>query len=183
MAADSVRSYLHGFASRRATSPRPSRLQKQVRDIGYHHDVMEVSDSCAADVTHRRPCWPSWTWRSESRRTIIFRLSRPWQTRHRPVPQAGYDLQPRGDHSRRHGLRQGHEGLPQGERVDRAQSLHKVLRQGDRRHARGAPSSMPSQKRISSSRWFSVRDNAVPVAPARSDPCCTSNCYMDGRLA
>ena len=45
------------------------------------------------------------------------------------------------------------------------------------------PSSMPSQKRISSSRWFSVRDNAVPVAPARSDPRCTSNCYMDGRLA
>ena len=34
------------------------------------------------------------------------------------------------------GLRQGHEGLPQRERADRAQGIHPVLRQGDRRRAR-----------------------------------------------
>ena len=36
-------------------------------------------------------------------------------------------------------LRQGHEGLPERERIDRAQGLHRVVRQGDHRHARRRP--------------------------------------------
>ena len=45
----------------------------------------------------------------------------------------------RGDHS---GLRPGHERVPPGERADRAQGLHRDLRQGDRRGARQCPDAL-----------------------------------------
>ena len=47
-----------------------------------------------------------------------------------------------GRHGDHHRLRQGDERLPQRERVDRAQGLHRVLRQGDRRHARQRPDAL-----------------------------------------
>ena len=40
------------------------------------------------------------------------------------------------------GLRPGHERVPEGERADRAQGLHRNLRQGDRRHARRRPDAL-----------------------------------------
>ena len=45
----------------------------------------------------------------------------------------------RGDHR---GLRPGHERVSEGERADRAQGLHRNLRQGDRRHARRRPTAL-----------------------------------------
>ena len=49
-----------------------------------------------------------------------------------PLPAQGGPRR-RGDH---HGLLSGHERVPERERADRTQGLHRELREGDRRHAR-----------------------------------------------
>ena len=47
-----------------------------------------------------------------------------------------------GRHGDHRGLRQGDAGLPGGERANRAAGLHRVLRQGDRRHPRRRPAAL-----------------------------------------
>ena len=106
-----------------------SELTDVRRRLDRLYNLVETTDLDMADVTPRI--------RDHRERQQRLEIS-PEEARAKSLPAQGGPGR-REDH---YGLRPGHERVPERERVDRAPGLHRVLRQGDRGHARQRPNAL-----------------------------------------